>query len=294
MKKIVTHNGTFHPDDVCAVATLKMAFPNEEFVIVRTRDPKEFQDADFVLDVSKLYDGLKYFDHHQLEGAGKRDNGIPYASFGLVWKKFGMNVCKTELICDAIDKKIVQVVDAGDNGVNIYNEIYEGVSPFGLTSVIASFNPTALESREEDKCFADAVKFAIFVLERAIAFEKVIEEAQKVFEDAYNNSEDKRVLVFDRDLDWKFYNGSRDGHGFDEVLYIVYPSDDRWSVRAVRKDPKKFETKKPFPEPWAGLSDEELEKVSGVTGAVFCHRARFLVVAKTKEAALSLASKALL
>ena len=36
-KKIITHNGSFHADDVFAVATLKLALPNEKIGIIRTR-----------------------------------------------------------------------------------------------------------------------------------------------------------------------------------------------------------------------------------------------------------------
>ena len=58
---------------------------------------------------------------------------------------------------------------------------------------------------------------------------------------------------------------------------------------AVRKNPKSFINKKDFPKEWAGLKDEELQKVTGVLDAVFCHRALFLCVAQTKEGAMKLA-----
>ena len=38
-----------------------------------------------------------------------------------------------------------------------------------------------------------------------------------------------------------------------------------------------------FPESWGGLRDADLQKVTGASTALFCHNARFLVVAKTKE-----------
>jgi uncharacterized UPF0160 family protein len=36
-----------------------------------------------------------------------------------------------------------------------------------------------------------------------------------------------------------------------------------------------------------------LEKITGVAGAIFCHNARFMAVAKTKEAILKLSEIAL-
>ena len=41
------------------------------------------------------------------------------------------------------------------------------------------------------------------------------------------------------------------------------------------------------------LTDEEFEKITGVEGAVFCHRTLFMAVAKSKEGAIKLAKLAL-
>ena len=48
-----------------------------------------------------------------------------------------------------------------------------------------------------------------------------------------------------------------------------------------------------LPLAWAGLLEEDLERVSGIPGALFCHKERFISVWQTKEAAL-LALKAVL
>lgn len=94
---IVTHNGSFHADDVFAVATLHLAFPDKNITVIRSRDAQKFLLADFLVDVGGSYDpDNNKFAHHQTGGAGVYDNGIPYASFGLVWKKFGNSVCDYE------------------------------------------------------------------------------------------------------------------------------------------------------------------------------------------------------
>ena len=33
-------------------------------------------------------------DHHQRSGAGERGNGIPYSSVGLIWQKYGLEICQ--------------------------------------------------------------------------------------------------------------------------------------------------------------------------------------------------------
>ena len=81
---------------------------------------------------------------------------------------------------------------------------------------------------------------------------------------------------------------------YPEPLYVIVPKAGRWYVHCVPKEEGSYENRKSFPEAWAGLRDEDLAHVSGVPDATFCHNARFLAVAKSKEGAISLAEKALL
>jgi len=60
-------------------------------------------------------------------------------------------------------------------------------------------------------------------------------------------------------------------------------------MKCVRDNPVEFPLRKSLPEGWAGKSGEELEKVTGVKGAVFCHRGLFTAVAETKEAITKMA-----
>jgi len=39
----------------------------------------------------------------------------------------------------------------------------------------------------------------------------------------------------------------------------------------------------PLPQEWAGLLDEDLKRASGIRGAIFCHKGRFISVWETKE-----------
>jgi uncharacterized UPF0160 family protein len=42
----------------------------------------------------------------------------------------------------------------------------------------------------------------------------------------------------------------------------------------------------PLPLEWAGLLEEDLKKITGIPGAVFCHKGRFISVWETREDAL--------
>ena len=61
----------------------------------------------------------------------------------------------------------------------------------------------------------------------------------------------------------------------------------------MRKEKNSFKNRKDFPTIWAGLRDEKLQKVTGVSDSIFCHRGLFLAVAKSKEGAVKLAKLAL-
>ena len=75
---IVVHDGKFHADDVFAAAALRIVLGGRG-KIVRTRDQKTIESAEYVADVGGVNDQEKNrFDHHMPEGAGARANGIPY------------------------------------------------------------------------------------------------------------------------------------------------------------------------------------------------------------------------
>src|SRR3989338_10758267 len=108
--KIITHNGTFHADDVFSVAALTLYFysQNKEPKIIRTRDPETIKTGDIVLDVGSEYDAERNrFDHHQIGGAGKRANGVPYAAFGLAWKKYGEKLCGSAEVAKEVERVLV-------------------------------------------------------------------------------------------------------------------------------------------------------------------------------------------
>ena len=51
--KVITHDGSFHPDEVFACASLMIWAEknNSKLKIIRTRDQKLFSGADFLLDI---------------------------------------------------------------------------------------------------------------------------------------------------------------------------------------------------------------------------------------------------
>ena len=83
-------------------------------------------------------------------------------------------------------------------------------------------------------------------------------------------------------------------HG--KVLYALFAENgepgSKWRIRAVSLEPGSFENRKSLPEAWRGVRDEELSKVSGISGCVFVHASGFIGGNVTFEGALEMAKKA--
>src|SRR4051812_31519904 len=140
--KVATHSGSFHADDVFALATL--ALLGDPLEVVRTRDPKVMAACDARIDVGFRSDpATGDFDHHQREGAGARPNGIRYASFGLVWREYGARLCDGDAaVAERVDRSLVQAVDANDTGQAVAAPGLDGGRPMTVSGGIGSPDPT--------------------------------------------------------------------------------------------------------------------------------------------------------
>ena len=117
--QVATHDGSFHADEVFALAALSLL--DDALEIVRTRDADRLAAADLRVDVGFASDpATGDFDHHQKGGAGERPNGVRYASFGLVWREYGARVCAGDAeVAERVDQSLVQGIDANDTGQTV-------------------------------------------------------------------------------------------------------------------------------------------------------------------------------
>ncbi len=295
LKKLVTHDGSFHTDDIFAAAALSIMLSNkgETFEIIRTRDQEIIDSADYIFDLGRMYEeNSNRFDHHQAGGAGERE-GIPYSSFGLVWKKFSGEIAGNKEIADIVERKLVMPVDANDNGVDLYKNNFPNIFPYTLQDVFAVFSPTALENLEKNEQFIKALAWAEEILRREIKKADDQIEITKIIRNFYKKTKDKRLIVIDKPKVSRFeiWDALQD---FLEPLFVVCGDKEDWSIVAMRKEKNSFGSRKNFPISWGGLSYKDLQKITGVSDAVFCHRALFMAVAKSKEGAVKLAKLALI
>eukprot|EP01017_Pseudomicrothorax_dubius_P026872 TRINITY_DN3037_c0_g3_i1.p1 TRINITY_DN3037_c0_g3~~TRINITY_DN3037_c0_g3_i1.p1 ORF type:complete len:355 (+),score=83.55 TRINITY_DN3037_c0_g3_i1:120-1184(+) len=197
-KRIGTHDGAFHMDEVlgCALLTRYTSeYAGAE--IIRTRDKSILDTLDIVIDVGGQYIPEKNrLDHHQREFTETWSSLYPtvkLSSAGLVYKHFGHEILANalqrlyqdrikpieasisitvpdfsdkntvNLIFERLYKNLFLVVDAIDNGVEAYPKdtkpLYKNST--GLEARVGRCNPPWFdENPDYYKCFSEAMKIA--------------------------------------------------------------------------------------------------------------------------------------
>lgn len=289
--KVATHPGNFHADDVFAVAVLGLAHGRLD--VVRTRDAARQQAADLRVDVGGRDDPARGdFDHHQKGGARARANGIRYASFGLVWRHHGARLAGGAEAAAAIDERLVQGVDANDNGQPIGEPLVAGIRPMTVSGLIAAMNAAwdeELGPAREDARFAQAVSFAAGILERELDGSRAFGRALRLVREAIARAGDPRIIELDRNMPWRETVVT----SAPAALFVMYPKSDGWAMQAVPREPGGFDNRRDLPEAWAGRSGAELAAITGVADAIFCHTRRFYVSAGSRDGIAALAELAL-
>lgn len=255
----LTHNGIFHADDVFATAFIEMINPSIE--IIRSNEvPNDFEGI--------VYDiGLGEFDHHGSDNE-LRDNGIPYAAFGKLWRKYAKKLYG-EYVSKKIDRSLIEALDLADNTGKADS----------LCLAISAFNLTNNELSGEDHNFKEAVNIAKQILIRLIKKEQCHFEEEKLVKNIYNKSSNKEIIILDKYLHFK------DTLPKTDAIYVIYPSNrGGYVAQGVTISSDTIELKKAFPKKWIN------ELPSYLT---FCHKSCFLIAGKTLEDVLHACNVAL-
>ncbi len=302
---LLTHSGQFHADDIFSTALLNIYYRHKDKTIKvkykRSVKKEDIEKADIVYDIGLVYNPKKLrFDHHQNDTGLIRDNGIPYAAFGLVFKHFGpelISIISKEKnkkviaeIFDIVEKKLVYHIDAMDNGTLTYKQLFKGVDIVTIDNYfkMCKFAAGVDDMKKIDKKFFELVKFSEPILENIIMYAVGIQKEKALAVRLYDRAKDKRVIICDRFYSFNF-------NKFIEPLLVVYPDlRGGWTAKNVQTGEDPYDARFYFPESWRGLVDEELKKVTGINGAKFCHKSGFLCVNETKEGLFKMIDLALI
>lgn len=293
---IGTHSGIFHSDDVVAIAILDIAFDAKEILIVRSRDEIELSQTTLNVDI-----GGGKFDHHMKGFNQKRPTGEIYASAGLIWKEYAKEAIKNiriannlnymifseeELnsIIDTIDRDLIIPVDLEDNGI--------AVSPHTF-SFISSFLPSWTETANYNAAFEKVEILVCQILKAKIKEEIIKIISQKVIRDklAVASLKSSEILELPaQTFPWKtdIINFNKENN--NQIKFVIFPyTTSCWAAQSVPPSlEEEFKQLVPFPKSWAGLTFDDLAKVSKVHDALFCHNNLFFVRADTKESVIKM------
>jgi len=313
-KRIGTHNGTFHCDEVLACSMLHHTKEFKGAEIIRSRDPAVLNPLDCLVDVGSVYDPAKHrYDHHQAEFYHTLDehNTIKLSSAGLIYKHFGREVITnilgtdqdtTELIYKCVYKNFIEAIDAIDNGISVTDQPPRYRITTDLSSRVGMLNPSWNDpSPDLDGQFYKAMEVvgSEFV-SKVNYYGKTWLPAREIVEVAvkgrYQTSETGEIFLLDQFCPWQSHL-----HDIEEELnikgqlkYVLFADQGgQWRIQCIPKSPSSFENIAPLPVPWRGKRDEELSSITGIDGCVFVHSNGFIGGNKTKEGIFKMAHLAL-
>ena len=273
------------------------------------------------------------YDHHQRTfSATFPSRSTKLSSAGLVYMHFGKPIIalqtgldegseEVDILWRKIYEDFIEALDAHDNGISVYNpsetkdlqkRFYDG--GIGLGSLVGDFNAnfedpfpnqTPEEAQEaEDARFLQASSLMGSTFLRKLQFyHRAWLPARTLVHQTYHARKEYdakgRVMLFPRGCPWKDHLYTLEAEKPDEenVLYVLYPESEhegaKWRVQAVSVSKDSFQSRKPLPDSWRGVRDDQLSGVCGIQGCIFAHAGGFIGGNKSKEGALEMAMKAI-
>lgn len=255
--RILTHSGKFHADEVFAIAALVKWRNISISDVIRTRDIpttiEAMKDSNtYVIDTGGVYNKAKLnFDHHQ-------DLSLSASNVLVYWHL--MEIGKIEIDCVSHLYKFMKGISFMDTNQAKFLDKWNGFNNQNLfrniNSMITNFNRDIMNPTEQDFQFAKAVVFAVEILENEIQAAKRDNYQKFLFMNRTvigNN-----IAIFDEPCNvWSKHH-----------KYAIMPNElNNWQIVAKNKN---------LPE----IVHKDL---------VFQHKANFIAVFNTKEAAIEVA-----
>ena len=276
LRSFGTHDGSFHADEATACSLLLLYGRIDRDKVNRTRDPAILSRCDYVCDVGGEYNPAKRrFDHHQAEYQG------PMSSAGMTLLYLRDQGDIDPLFYEHLNRALIMGVDAHDNGVA---KLEPGISSF--SQVVSNFLPIEYDvgADEMNAAFFKAVDFIVGHLDRLHKRHLYISDCRTAVQEKMRDG--GYAMIFEAPIPWmeNFFDMGGDLH---PAQFVIMPAGPHWKLRGIPPSmSERMKVRRPLPENWAGLHEEDLKRVSGIDGAIFCHKGRFISIWKTKEDAL--------
>lgn len=168
--------------------------------------------------------------------------------------------------------RVVQPLDNNDN-TGEKNE---------LASLIGNFNPTWDAEGSNDEAFFQAVSVAGMILENKFdryrgneradkRVEEIYERHMQAFHDREKHCEDAKILILPEFVPCQKFLSET------SIAFVIFPSNRGGYCIQPQKKEYSMNYKCSFPSEWLGLENEELQEVTGLKTAGFCHKGGFLM-----------------
>ncbi len=268
--RIAVHCGSFHADDVMAIALAIVVLGCDRIRWSRVENPKAdeaeafWTQFDFVVDVGMRYDGQKFFDHH-MKNKPVHSDGTPGCGASL----FAMAMLEKDIF-EYLFGHGMRSIAKVDNGVTLAKG---ETSPL---SWVGTMNPTWDEEEADfNAAFAKAVEVAVPIVEGMIRHAVAALKAKAAYEASSHLTMGGTVLVLDRYVEFETVLEEAS----EDVLFAVFPSNrGGYCVQALPPNADHFfEQRISMPKKWVGKLP---------AGASFVHPGRWLAAFETQAAAL--------
>lgn len=302
---IATHAGSFHADELMALALLdrfylkhKISIPkglspmeveqilkgdlamDERTYVVRTRSAQFLALARenpraFVIDVGGELDRARLnFDHHQGSMTESWADGTPLSSTGLIWlwlKEQGHLATLSAPMIQALEEELVIPLDAHDNG--------QKICELGMT--VDAFNRNSVEPDVQVGQFKKAFSFMRDMLANYEYRIGVKLEATAVLSQAWEQAQARgdAHVVLNTPLAYTDGTGLLKEISNDQAELLAIPGQGtRYSLISVPGNEGRFSTKCPMPQEWRGQMDTQLEIEGRTIDLAFAHKTGFMCV----------------
>ena len=300
---VQVHGGKMHADDIFAVAITKICLEGKKQVVrVPSTDPSWDLRLDCGGEISFTDDKI-VLDHHQRTKYAVDSNGVKMAACNLAWNVFkfkyfthewsDLEITSVMAKMDLFFKEIA-AVDNGDE------EAAKTATETSMNTVMGYFNVDPVAPAEiREQSFDNAVMVAELLLKQMITYTRrtarMLDRAMDEIEEAADDG--THVIRMSTVLPWLQVMKMHPELFVDKFL-VTYPSirDEQlqYYIQAIPIDVSNpFSQRVSAPEAWHGLRDKELQDITGVKEALFCHASGFLTTASTQAGADALINRIL-
>lgn len=266
--RVFTHDGSFHADEVFAIAILELCSKIEITEIVRTRDQmridKALHDpASIVIDVGLKHDPKNLnFDHHQ--------EGEVQSSATLVWKHFWNDIPGVDhSVAKTIHMHLLDGIDRWDRGY--FNN--KPIEILNVCQIINSFNRKTTNEYYQFTQFRAAIEMARIILINEIYGATLFVETQRIW-DRKKLNEDETVAYLD-----EYCKNWRSRGSKENLKMIVWPEDNEFCIASV--DSVRYPI---------AIPDEITPMSPAMAQISFLHPKRWICKVKTRDLAMRIAN----